>query len=325
MSTVYGPVPSWRFGRSLGVDVLLPPKTCTFNCVYCQLGGTSKLLSAPSSSAGVKVERVKTDLEQQIKRMDLNSIDVVTVSGSGEPTINLQLGEIVKCIKSFLPDKPVVLLTNSSLLYSEKVRENISKFDVVSAKLDAGDNKTFNLINRPTKGIQGIMEIAKNIKKLKSEMEGKLMIQSMFLRTTFNLTNCEGEKLRELIDLTVNINPDVIQIDTPYRPGGEKFVLPVPIDELKSIAEEFKEFFPADKLWVLGLHDLRGRKVKWKRKGSVGSEIIELVKRRPCRIIDLADSLGISYIETEKIVKELLEKNQLKEKSKNHEKYYVTT
>jgi len=101
MSTVYGPVPSWRLGRSLGIDVITPPKKCTFDCLYCQLGRTKIHVSKPEMIREplASINKVSTDLENVLKRIDLNTVDIVTFSGAGEPTLNPRLGEIADEVK----------------------------------------------------------------------------------------------------------------------------------------------------------------------------------------------------------------------------------
>jgi wyosine [tRNA(Phe)-imidazoG37] synthetase (radical SAM superfamily) len=329
LSTVYGPVPSWRFGRSLGIDVVVPPKTCSFNCIYCQLGRTQVKLSNPEEFKNyVTTNDVERDLEKYLVDIDINSIDVVTFSGSGEPTLNPDIGDIVDCVHRLTSGKvPIVLLTNSSLLYRDDIRRKVARFDVVVAKVDAGDEKAYRIINRPIKDAPNIEAIKESIKKLKKEMNGRLMTQTMFLHANFGFTNCEGESLTNLVNALIDIEPDVIQIDTPYRPGGEKFLKPASVDELRINAKHFEDFMEKmnahSELWVFGVHDKRGRKVAWKEHVSVSDEIMELLKRRPCRIVDIADSIGISYSETLKNIKRFLQKSLIIERvSSNGEKYY---
>jgi wyosine [tRNA(Phe)-imidazoG37] synthetase (radical SAM superfamily) len=332
LSTVYGPVPSWRFGRSLGIDVVVPPKTCSFNCIYCQLGRTQVKLSIPDEFKNyVTANDVERDLEKYLAYIDIDSIDVATFSGSGEPTLNPDIGDLVDCVRRLTSSKiPIVLLTNSSLLYRDDVRRKVAKFDVVVAKVDAGDEETYRIINRPVRNAPNMETIKESIKKLKKEMKGRLMTQTMFLHTNFGFTNCEEEALTTLMNSLVDIEPDVIQIDTPYRPGGEKFLKPASVEELGTIAKHFEDCMQRmnihPELWVFGTHDERGRKVAWKEHASISNEIMELLQRRPCRIVDIADSIGISYSESLKNVKNLLRKSRIIEKvSSNGEKYYYST
>jgi len=329
LSTVYGPVPSWRFGRSLGIDVVVPPKTCNFNCIYCQLGRTQVKLSTPDEFKNrVTANDVERDLEKYLADIDINSIDVATFSGSGEPTLNPDIGDIIDCVRRVTSGKvPIVLLTNSSLLCRDDVRRKVAKFDVVVAKVDAGDEEAHRIINRPMRDAPDLETIKESIEKLKKDTNGRLMTQTMFLHTNVGFTNCEGAALADLINSLVDIQPDVIQIDTPYRPGGERFTRPASVDELGKIAKRFEDFMQEmnvhPEVWVFGIHDKRGRKVAWKEHVSVSNEIMELLKRRPCRIVDIADSIGISYRESLKNTKNLLKKSRIIEKaSSNGGKYY---
>ena len=329
LSTVYGPVPSWRFGRSLGIDIIQPPKTCSFNCVYCQLGRTQTGLSSPEEFKDyVRANDVERDLERYLEDLDMESIDVVTFSGGGEPTLNPEMGEILDRVRHLTAGKvPIVLLTNSSLLHRNYVRRTVAGFDIVVAKLDAGEEGAFRTINRPIASAPNIETIIESIKKLRKETKGTLMTQTMFLNTDFGFTNCDGRALDSLFRATVAIEPDVIQIDTPYRPGGESFVKRVSIDRLKSIGKRFEEYIESvnapSELWVFGVHDKRGRKAAWKEHASIQEAIVGLLKRRPCRVVDIADSLGISYKEALGNIYDLLEDCRVvKQIASNEEEYY---
>lgn len=151
MSTIYGPVLSWRLGRSLGIDVVPPPKTCTFDCVDRQLGRTLRKVSGPVEGQ-VRREELLRDMRRTLDLLDPRSIDYVTFSGSGEPTLNLKLGDMIEDLRN-LVDKPVAVLTNSSLVDNEVVRRSLAKADLVVAKLDAPNQSLLEDINRPAKGI----------------------------------------------------------------------------------------------------------------------------------------------------------------------------
>ena len=323
LKTVYGPVPSWRFGRSLGIDLILKPKTCSFNCIYCQLGKTINYVSEPENLKNyVKADEVLRDLKICLEKIELKSLDVVTFSGCGEPTLNPELEVVVEDVKNFLGGKiPTVLLTNSSTLNRENVRKAVSKFDVVCAKLDCSSDQAFKIINRPARDVSNIKSIIESVKKLRRELSGKLMIQSMFLRTAFGFTNYSDEKLRRLIESIIYIDPDVIQVDTPYRPGGERFVKSLKVDDLREIGRKFRAYFSKDQVWVFGVHDKRGKHVKWRNKRNIEENILNLLRRRPCRIVDVADVLGISYSLTQKTLEKLAAKN-LVEEFKDEEVYF---
>lgn len=323
MGVVYGPVLSWRFGSSLGIDLISGSKVCTFDCIYCQLGRTVLKVSKPGDFRNyVKAEKVVKELEDFINKIDFNSVDVVTFSGSGEPTLNPELGKIVELVKYIVGEKPLVILTNSSLFYLRKVREALSKIDIVSAKLDAGDEKAFKIINRSYLEKLSINKVIGYIKEFKSIYDGKLMIQTMFLNTTLGFTNSEGEHFEKLIDAYLKIEPDVIQVDTPYRPGGEKFVKPVSIEKLKNIGDVLANYFPRDNIWVFGLHDKSRKKIVWKRKEHK-SIILDTLKRRPLRLVDIANLLNVSSEEAYKIVEQLKKDELIKEKILQGEVYYI--
>lgn len=325
MSTVYGPVPSWRFGRSLGIDVITPPKKCTFDCLYCQLGRTKIHVSEPEMIREplASINKVSTDLENVLKRIDLNTVDIVTFSGAGEPTLNPRLGEIVDEVKIKIGGLPMAILTNSSLFYRDDVRRNLSKFRMVVAKLDAGDDETFRLINRPADKKLNIETIVESIKKLKDEIEGLLALEVMFLQTeNGKATNIKGKPLRNLIDTILNVNPDVVQLEVPYRPPSESFVKPPPQSRIETISKELSETLGKEKLWVYGQHDRRKKRVTWLRHESLEKEVLTLLERRPCRAVDISLSLGIDLFTAQRLLKTLEKNSQVIIRIIEEEKFY---
>ena len=325
LSTVYGPVPSWRFGRSLGVDVVLPPKKCTFNCIYCQLGRTRRHVAGPEElgEAPVDVERVVDDLDRVMKRLDMTTIDVVTFSGTGEPTLNLRLGEIAKEVKKKVGSLPLIILTNSSLFHRKDVRKNLSRFDLVVAKLDAGDDETFRLINRPADENLKIETILDSIKKLRKEIKGALALEVMLLRSEDGrITNVDGRPLRNLTNAILSLEPDHVQLEVPYRPPSESFVKPPPQEKIKLIFNELSGILSEERLLVYGLHDKRGRRVTWLSHEALEREIAELLERRPCRSTEISTSLGIDPSATKKLLQAMTRKGILTVKVMDGEEYY---
>ncbi len=263
MSTVYGPVPSWRLGRSLGIDVILPPKKCTFNCIYCQLGKTRIHVSKPEAIQGklVDAESVAQDLDDVLKRLNIKTVDAVTFSGTGESTLNVELGKIAKTVKERIGDVPLVILTNSSLFHMEYVRENLAVFDVVVAKLDAGNNATFHAINRPADSMLTIKTIVDSIKKLKQTINGIVALEVMLLRSADNqITNVQGKPLQDLVDAIVDVNPDQVQLEVPYRPPSESFVKIPSQEEVKLMAEKLAKHFKKNQLSLWASRRTRQRR-----------------------------------------------------------------
>jgi wyosine [tRNA(Phe)-imidazoG37] synthetase (radical SAM superfamily) len=202
--TVYGPVHSWRFGSSLGLDPIFEISTCSFNCIYCQLGNIQKITT--ERKIYVPTEKVIADFKEFLDK----PFEVITFSGSGEPTLALNLKEIAEQIKILKPQIPLLCLTNSTLLHLPEVQENLQIMDRVIVKLDAGDNKTLQQMNRPADGVS-LESIIAGIKAFKAVYKGKLDVQMMFMPVNLN-------QLEDLAILLKEIQPDTVQLNTPLRP-----------------------------------------------------------------------------------------------------------
>lgn len=205
-STVYGPVTSWRFGRSLGIDPIFITSICSFNCVYCQLGEIQKVTNEVKEY--VSTQKVIEDF----KKLNLQNpdFDVITYSGSGEPSLALNLGEIIDEIKKIAPNKKQIILSNATTLHDQRVVKNLLKLDRVILKLDATNNQMLQKMNRPAVGItfESILEGILNLKKIYS---GPVDIQTMFM--PINLS--EAIELAKVLN---QIQPDTVQLNTPKRP-----------------------------------------------------------------------------------------------------------
>lgn len=221
MKIIYGPVPSWRFGRSLGIDpVCSLDKVCSFDCVYCQLGRTKTKTLERKPYIGIS--RMKKELEA----VDKSNIDVITFSGTGEPTLNSELGKMIIFAKEF--GFPVVVLTNSSLLSDPQVRKDLCNADIIAAKLDAPNEEVFQKINNPVNEIH-FETILNGIKVFRKEFKGKLALQMMF-------TKLNKQYAKEMADLARELKPDEVQLDTPLRRSA---VPPLSTEEMAEIEEEF--------------------------------------------------------------------------------------
>jgi wyosine [tRNA(Phe)-imidazoG37] synthetase (radical SAM superfamily) len=203
VSTVYGPVRSWRVGVSLGVDLLCVNSVCSFRCLYCQLGRIN--VHTSERRVFVPTRRVLEDLARSAWR----EADVITFSGSGEPTLAANLGETVRAVKE-MTSKHVLVLTNSSLLHDAQVRRELCEADRVFCKLDAADEGTFRRVNRPAAGVT-LRSVVEGIKAFRAEFAGYLGVQTMLL--PHNLACAEG-----LARLLAEIRPDEVQLNAPSRP-----------------------------------------------------------------------------------------------------------
>ncbi len=226
MKTVYGPVSSWRLGRSLGVDLICrPKKVCSFDCIYCQLGRTKE--KTLKRKVYVKTERILKDLNEALPRAEA---DVVTFSGTGEPTLAKNLEEVI----NFLRKKtklPLAILTNSILLADQRVKDALSKLDIVVAKVDAFDEKSFKKINRPIREVF-FEKYIEGIKSFRKNYSGKFALQMMFIKENKNFA-------KEMAKIAREIKPDEIQINTPLRPCRTK---PLAKPEVRKIKKEFSGF-----------------------------------------------------------------------------------
>jgi wyosine [tRNA(Phe)-imidazoG37] synthetase (radical SAM superfamily) len=324
MRYTYGPVASWRYGRSLGIDVTTHPKKCTFNCIYCQLGPTRKHVVAPEDvqDALPSSQDILKEVYSVLRRLDLDSIDAVTFSGAGEPTLNLEIGVLADAVQREIQRIPVILLTNASLFPISEVRTNLTGFDIISAKVDAGDDETFRLINHPAKGIFTLDDIIEGIKKLHKKMYGTLALEVMLLRGPKGLTNAEGHARRALIERILEIAPDIIQIYTPWRPSAVEGVQSLSSNMLQEFGQELGEYLTMDKIWVYGFHDARSNPVKWKNHDKIEIEVIDLLKRRPCRVSDITVSMGIRTALAGYILNKLLKNGQVSVQKIEKEYFY---
>lgn len=204
---IYGPVPSWRIGSSLGIDLLSQKeKICSFDCIYCQLGKTKNY----SLTRKIYVNEEEIIKELQTVPPDVR-IDFLTFSGRGEPTLAENLGKAIKAVKKVRPE-PIAVITNSSMIEHEDIRQELALADCVIAKLDAPAQEVFEAVNRPGKTIR-LQAILEGIMKFRDEYKGKLALQHMFMK--------ENKKYAEDIAVIAKeIHPDEVQINTPLRPCG---------------------------------------------------------------------------------------------------------
>ncbi|HEY55281.1 MAG TPA: radical SAM protein [Dehalococcoidia bacterium] len=224
-SVIYGPVSSWRLGRSLGIDLLSTRvNTCSFDCVYCQLGKTAH----PEME---RKEFVSLDrLARELKKVEGVAADYATFSGMGEPSLASNLGEAIGLVKSALK-LPVAVLTNSSLMPREEVRRELALADMIVAKVDAPNEELFGEINRPI-GSQTLAEILKALQLFREEYRGKLALQMMFIEAN---RGCAADMAK----IAEQLFPDEVQINTPLRPCG---VSPLSPEEVAAIEPEFSHF-----------------------------------------------------------------------------------
>jgi wyosine [tRNA(Phe)-imidazoG37] synthetase (radical SAM superfamily) len=210
ISTVYGPVRSWRVGFSLGIDLLCRNSICSFNCTYCQLGSIQVKTNA--RQLFVPTAKVREDLESS----DWRKADIITLSGSGEPSLATNMGEVIEAAGAFT-SKPVLVLTNGTLLHLSSVRQELSLADRVYLKLDAASDESLRRVNRPVEGVT-LTRIVENAREFRREYSGYFALQMMFVHSNRR----EVEEFAQLIE---RIRPDEVQVNTPTRPYPDGWYL----------------------------------------------------------------------------------------------------
>jgi wyosine [tRNA(Phe)-imidazoG37] synthetase (radical SAM superfamily) len=272
MSHLFGPVPSRRLGLSLGVD-LVPPKTCTYDCLYCEVGRTTNLTL---ERWPYRVPEIIRELEDYLEDPP-GPLDYVTLAGSGEPTLNLSLREIITAVKN-LTTTPVALLTNGSLFYLPEVRAAVAGADVILPSLDAGREETFQRLNRPHPGLS-LELVVSGLKALRREFAGQIWLEILVLKGI----NDQKEELTALKGLLGELAPDKVQLNTAVRPVADKSARALTQKEMEAVAD----FLGAGAEVVAAAHRMSPERLAVKDR-----DLIDMLARRPMTAGDLAQALG---------------------------------
>jgi len=301
---LYGPVPSRRLGRSLGVD-LVPPKICTYDCIYCQVGKTTErtLQRKEYIPTGEVLEEVKNFLSKGGA-----SIDHFSLAGSGEPTLHSQIGLVIKGIKGMSPI-PVAVLTNGSLLYLEEVRDDLRQADIILPSLDAVSKEVFTRINRPHKGIS-VEKVVEGLVEFRKVYQGQIWLEILFCKGINDGRN-ELHQMKRAID---RIQPDRIHINTVVRPPTEPWAGPLNLEEM----EEVQAFF-GEKASIISEFDRHPLSLP---EINVKEEIFRILKRRPLSLIDLSQRMAIPKEELEATMQPMVEEGKIKTRRFGDSIYY---
>ncbi len=301
---LYGPVPSRRLGRSLGID-LVPHKICTYDCIYCQIGKTTKrtLLRKEYVPAREVLEEAKTFLLEES-----SSLDYLSLSGSGEPTLHSKIRSIIKGIKE-ITTIPVAVITNGSLLCEREVREDLLRADVVLPSLDAVSPEVFVKINRSHRRLS-IGKIIEGMVEFRKIYKGKIWLEILFCKGV-NDTSEELQKMKEVLE---QIKPDLIHLNTVVRPPSEKRALPLSPDEMEQIRAFFGK--KASVISEFSHHPsyAMGRDIK--------EEILKILRRRPLSRSDLSKGMGIPQRELDRYVKLLVQGDKIQKREFQDSIYY---
>jgi len=299
----YGPVPSRRLGRSLGVD-LVPFKVCSFDCIYCQLGPTT--MKTVERRAYVPVDELVDDVRKALASGDRP--DYITLAGSGEPTLHLHLDEIILRIKK-LSDIPVALLTNGSLFYRETVRRDAALADLVLPSLDAPNAEVFERINRPHASIE-FKRLVDGLIQFRQEYAGQIWLEVFFLKG-LNDADADAAEFNAHIE---HICPDKIHLNTAVRPTAEASVCRVSPENMARLCELLG---PKASI-ATGPEDVHVQH----GFAAAREQVLGLLIRRPCTLSDVAGGLGVHANEAIKHIDTLLVEQRIVAERRGPETYY---
>jgi wyosine [tRNA(Phe)-imidazoG37] synthetase (radical SAM superfamily) len=262
------------------------------------------------------VREVIDELEDYLSQSPV--LDFVTFSGSGEPTLSLSIGTVIRYLKTRFPQYRVAVLTNGSLLWMKEVRQDLFAADVVLPTLSTAVNKTFHRIHRPAKGLT-IDRIIYGIEQFRKEYSGQIWLE-IFIIPGINTTDAEMEKLKEVIQ---RITPDRVQLNTLDRPGTNEWVRPASPEELERIQKQ---------LGIVGIESVEPVSYDVLHETPMSSEwmnavetVHELVRRRPSTLEDLSAGTGLSRREVLKILREIGGRVPLLEKRQGGRVFYFCT
>lgn len=285
---LFGPVPSRRLGVSLGVD-LIPHKTCTLDCVYCECGSTTKLTGKRDEY--IPVNRVIEELSNYLSGKP--PLDYITFAGSGEPTLNSGLGRVIAFLENEFPQYKTCLLTNGTLFTDPALRREVLPLDLIIPSLDAATEEVFRKVNRPEHSLN-LAEIIEGLIKLRQEYRGEIVVE-VFIVPGLNDTSAELRALRKILR---QIKPERVELGTLDRPGSEEWVEPAPEKDLLEIAAYL------DQAQLISTYRPRHKIASFNE--SISGQIIQTLTRRPCTAADLEQIVNTHQAELQKYLSQLL-------------------
>ena len=297
---VFGPVPSRRLGRSLGINNIPPPKRCSYSCIYCQLGGTEILTVERRRFYDTRA--LRKALSEKLPEVNEDDLDYITFVPDGEPTLDESLNEHVKAIRE-LSDKPIAILTNSTLISIEGVRRDLMGFDLVSIKLDAVSKEIWRKINRPHPSLN-LREILDGVKIFRREFPGELISETMLI----DGVNSERSEIKRIADELSKIDPDKAYIAIPTRPPAENWVKPVDEEKLVESYEIFSESLGRDRVELLIGYEGAGFKIG---RDPV-RDLLSIATIHPIRLDYAHQILSKSIHDPDELIERLVNSGEMK-------------
>lgn len=300
---LFGPVVSRRFGRSLGIDIV-PFKTCSQNCIFCQLG----------EGAAVTTERREyVPLAQVLHEMDDwqaqgNTADVLTLSGSGEPTLHTGFGEVLRHAKK-MGQIPTLLLTNGSLLHLPEVRRDACDADIAKMTLSAWDQASYEMIHR-AQSPTGFDELLRGEQAFRKEFSGALHVEVFLIEGV----NSELEQVKKMAEIVDSLNPDLVQLNTAVRPPAQSWVRAVCAERLAELAPLFSSptSVPSTTNSAVGRHETLTKDV-----------LMSLCQRHPTALSTIAVQYEVALVQVEQWAAALCEERRAVLRSNGEESFLI--
>jgi len=302
---LYGPVPSRRLGRSLGID-LVPFKTCTYDCIYCQLGRTTNKTIERREYTPVK--EILNELKIKLGTGD--SPDYISIAGSGEPTLHSHIGELIDMIKN-MTNIPVAVLTNGSLLYLPDVRAALMRADLVMPSLDAGDETMFRYVNRPHNSIS-FDNMVHGLIEFTFDFPGQVWLEVLLVSGVTGM----AADVEKIAFLAKKIGAKKVQLNTVCRPAAEEYACAVERNQMENLAG----FFPG-MVNVVG-EDESVHLSASAMQDAAGEEIVHLLARRPCTLTGICSGLGLHPHDAAKKLKNLVDEKRITTLRTAHDVFY---
>ncbi len=306
MKYLFGPVNSRRLGLSQGID-LLTTKTCNFDCIYCEVGGT--FIHTCERKEYTPTKEILAEIDELLAQDDLaKPIDVFTITAMGEPTLHTGLGKIIRHIKE-QTDKPVVILTNGAMMHLEDVRRELQAADIVIPSLDSARPESFRKIDRPAQCVD-LDEMIDGISLFCKEFSGQVWLEVMLAKNI----NDQPRDIEALKEAIVRINPERVQLNTVVRPPLENFAKPLTQEELSHIAEQLPGNVEIIASFAKRKHD------SW--RSPEPDEILEMLQRRPCTASDISEALNLEPEQTNRLMEELADQGKVLKMLHQGKTYY---
>ena len=298
---LFGPVASRRLGLSLGVD-LVPYKTCTMDCVYCESGKTTNLRTERDEF--FSTVDIIAELDDFLSTKP--ELDYITFSGAGEPTLHSGIGKIIKFVKTNYPAYKLALLTNSMLMMDANLFEEIKPVDLIVPSLDSVFQSAYSTINKPSSQVS-CDDLIEVLAKFKRESRATFYLEIFVIPEINN----SQEAIDAMVDAIAKIQPDVVQLNTLDRPGVEDWVKPATLEELELFATNIAKVATVEVVGKFKKEKIKSSENNLVFNKSVEDEILSLIERRPSTSVDISIALRCDKTPLIKFLKTLVAEGKI--------------